>query len=222
VQQLLADIRAGRIDLVVIYKVGRLTRSLADFAKLVEIFDAQGVSFVSITQHFNTTTSIGRLSDLLVCTWVGSTQRRQLSQPSEGQTRRGLTMDTRSTKDNTPTQALYSKWLQTEVLHTLQRPLSDHPGESERGIAGALFLHPLQPRVAGFVSWLALLHRARERHVACNAAYRNAAVPTVWVEWDVTVEQDAADGAVLGPIRTRRSMPCHAMGSRGRNRAAPD
>ena len=62
VQRLLADIRAGRIDLVVIYKVDRLTRSLADFAKLVEIFDAQGVSFVSITQHFNTTTSIGRLT----------------------------------------------------------------------------------------------------------------------------------------------------------------
>ena len=62
VQQLLADIRAGRVDLVVIYKVDRLTRSLADFAKLVEIFDAHGVSFVSITQHFNTTTSIGRLT----------------------------------------------------------------------------------------------------------------------------------------------------------------
>jgi Resolvase, N terminal domain len=53
---------ARRIDLVVIYKVDRLTRSLADFAKLVEIFDARGVSFVSITQHFNTTTSIGRLT----------------------------------------------------------------------------------------------------------------------------------------------------------------
>src|SRR5690349_132318 len=62
VQRLLADIRAGRIDLVVIYKVDRLTRSLADFAKLVEIFDAHRVSFVSITQHFNTTTSIGRLT----------------------------------------------------------------------------------------------------------------------------------------------------------------
>jgi site-specific DNA recombinase len=62
VQRLLADIRAGRIDLVVIYKVDRLTRSLADFAKLVEIFDVRGVSFVSITQHFNTTTSIGRLT----------------------------------------------------------------------------------------------------------------------------------------------------------------
>ena len=61
-QRLLADIRTGRIDLVVIYKVDRLTRSLADFAKLVEIFDAQGVSFVSMTQHFNTTTSIGRLT----------------------------------------------------------------------------------------------------------------------------------------------------------------
>jgi site-specific DNA recombinase len=61
-QRLLADIDAGRIDLVVIYKVDRLTRSLADFAKLVEVFDAHGVSFVSITQHFNTTTSIGRLT----------------------------------------------------------------------------------------------------------------------------------------------------------------
>ena len=52
-QRLLADIRAGRIDIVVVYKVDRLTRSLADFARLVEIFDAQGVSFVSVTQQFN-------------------------------------------------------------------------------------------------------------------------------------------------------------------------
>ena len=62
VQRLLADIAADRLDLVVLYKVDRLTRSLADFAKLVEIFDAHRVSFVSITQHFNTTTSIGRLT----------------------------------------------------------------------------------------------------------------------------------------------------------------
>src|SRR5471030_277980 len=61
-QRLMADIQAGRIDLVVIYKVDRLTRSLADFAKLVETFDAHGVSFVSITQQFNTTTSMGRLT----------------------------------------------------------------------------------------------------------------------------------------------------------------
>jgi site-specific DNA recombinase len=61
-QRLLADIQAGRIDRVVIYKVDRLTRSLADFAKLVETFDARSVSFVSITQQFNTTTSMGRLT----------------------------------------------------------------------------------------------------------------------------------------------------------------
>ena len=61
-QRLLAEIGAGRIDIVVVYKVDRLTRSLADFAKLVERFDAHQVSFVSVTQSFNTTTSMGRLT----------------------------------------------------------------------------------------------------------------------------------------------------------------
>ena len=61
-QRLLADIEAGRIDAVVVYKVDRLTRSLVDFAKIVEVFDRQGVSFVSVTQQFNTTTSMGRLT----------------------------------------------------------------------------------------------------------------------------------------------------------------
>ena len=61
-QQLLADLAAGRVQIVVVYKVDRLTRSLADFAKLVELFDAQGVSFVSVTQQFNTTSSMGRLT----------------------------------------------------------------------------------------------------------------------------------------------------------------
>jgi site-specific DNA recombinase len=61
-KRLIADIEAGQIDVVVVYKVDRLTRSLADFAKLVEVFDRRGVSFVSITQQFNTTTSMGRLT----------------------------------------------------------------------------------------------------------------------------------------------------------------
>ena len=61
-QRLLSDIREHLIDVVVVYKVDRLTRSLADFAKMVEIFDAQGVSFVAVTQQFNTTTSMGRLT----------------------------------------------------------------------------------------------------------------------------------------------------------------
>jgi DNA invertase Pin-like site-specific DNA recombinase len=61
-QKLLADVEARRIDVIVVYKVDRLTRSLADFAKLVELFDKHGVSFMSVTQAFNTTTSMGRLT----------------------------------------------------------------------------------------------------------------------------------------------------------------
>jgi DNA invertase Pin-like site-specific DNA recombinase len=61
-QRLLADIRDGKVDLVLVYKVDRLTRSLADFAKIVEVFDAHNASFVSVTQHFNTATSMGRLT----------------------------------------------------------------------------------------------------------------------------------------------------------------
>jgi site-specific DNA recombinase len=61
-QDLIADIRAGRVDIVIVYKVDRLTRSLADFARLVELFDTQAVSFVSVTQQFNTTNSMGRLT----------------------------------------------------------------------------------------------------------------------------------------------------------------
>jgi site-specific DNA recombinase len=61
-QRLLDDVRASKIDIIVVYKVDRLTRSLADFAKLVELFDKHDVSFVSVTQQFNTTTSMGRLT----------------------------------------------------------------------------------------------------------------------------------------------------------------
>jgi site-specific DNA recombinase len=61
-RRLLADVRAGRLDVIVVYKVDRLTRALSDFAKMAEIFDAAGVSFVSVTQAFNTTSSMGRLT----------------------------------------------------------------------------------------------------------------------------------------------------------------
>ena len=61
-QRLLDEVRAGRVDIIVVYKVDRLTRALSDFAKMVELFDAHDVSFVSVTQQFNTTTSMGRLT----------------------------------------------------------------------------------------------------------------------------------------------------------------
>jgi site-specific DNA recombinase len=61
-KRLLADIEAGRVDVVVVYKVDRLTRALSDFARIVDVFDQRGASFVSVTQAFNTTTSMGRLT----------------------------------------------------------------------------------------------------------------------------------------------------------------
>ena len=61
-QRLSIDVRDGKVDCVVVYKVDRLTRSVADFTKIVEILDASSVSFVSVTQQFNTTSSMGRLT----------------------------------------------------------------------------------------------------------------------------------------------------------------
>ena len=61
-KRLLSDVEDGRIDVVVVYKIDRLSRSLGDFAKIVDLFDAHGVTFVSVTQQFNTTTSMGRLT----------------------------------------------------------------------------------------------------------------------------------------------------------------
>ena len=67
-RQLLADIEEGLVDVIVVYKIDRLTRSLMDFSKLVEVFDRAGVTFVSVTQSFNTTTSMGRLTlNILLC-----------------------------------------------------------------------------------------------------------------------------------------------------------
>jgi DNA invertase Pin-like site-specific DNA recombinase len=61
-QRLLSDVNTGKVQIIVVYKVDRLTRSLADFAKIVDVLDAHGASFVSVTQQFNTTTSMGRLT----------------------------------------------------------------------------------------------------------------------------------------------------------------
>ncbi len=71
-QNLLDEIEAGKVDLVVVYKVDRLTRSLADFAKLVDRFDTTGASFVSVTQQFNTATSMGRLTLNLLLSFAQS------------------------------------------------------------------------------------------------------------------------------------------------------
>jgi len=78
-QALLGAIRRGEIDIVVVYKVDRLTRSLADFARMVELFDQHQVSFVSVTQAFNTTTSMGRLTLNVLLSFASSSARSPAS-----------------------------------------------------------------------------------------------------------------------------------------------
>ena len=78
-QRLLADVSAGKVDVVVVYKVDRLTRSLSDFAKIVEVFDKNGVSFVSVTQQFNTTSSMGRLTLNILLSFASSSVRSPAS-----------------------------------------------------------------------------------------------------------------------------------------------
>ena len=74
-QRLLQDIRDRKVDVVVVYKIDRLTRSLMDFSKIVEVFDANDVSFVSVTQQFNTTASMGRLTLNVLCPSHNSSAR---------------------------------------------------------------------------------------------------------------------------------------------------
>jgi site-specific DNA recombinase len=99
-QRLLLDVTAGKIDVVVVYKVDRLTRSLSDFAKIVETFDQRKASFVSVTQQFNTTSSMGRLTLNILLSFAqfereviaervrdkirASCQRRRKTQPRGG------------------------------------------------------------------------------------------------------------------------------------------
>ena len=101
--RLLADISQGLVDVVVVYKVDRLTRSLADFAKMVEVFDARGVSFVAVTQQFNTTTSMGRLTLNVLLSFA--------------QFEREVTGERRCCRESAPVDLLYSSSLdETPVI----------------------------------------------------------------------------------------------------------
>ena len=83
-RQLLAEVEAGNVDCVVVYKVDRLSRSLLDFSRLIELFDRHRVSFVSVTQEFNTTTSLGRLTLNILLSFAHNVEHAIMrSHPSE-------------------------------------------------------------------------------------------------------------------------------------------
>jgi DNA invertase Pin-like site-specific DNA recombinase len=98
-KKLLADIETGKIDVVVVYKIDRLTRSLADFAKLVEAFDARLISFVAVTQQFNTTTSMGRLTLNLLLSFAQFERELSSERVRERQMVRGRASSHRRSRD---------------------------------------------------------------------------------------------------------------------------
>ena len=85
-QRLLTDIRAGRIDIVVVYKVDRLSRSLLDFARIMGLFEKYGVSFVSVTQQFNTRTPVGRLTHHILFSFAHYVERAIMQSDTTGMT----------------------------------------------------------------------------------------------------------------------------------------
>jgi DNA invertase Pin-like site-specific DNA recombinase len=156
-QRLLEDVDAGRIDIVVVYKIDRLTRSLADFARIVERFDAYGVSFVSVTQSFNTTSSMGRLTlnvllsfaqferevtgerirDKIAASkakgmWMGGTLPLGYDLPAPG------TRVLRVHEDEAKVvRHIFSRYLELGSVHTLQRELASQGVLSKKRIAAS-------------------------------------------------------------------------------------
>lgn len=156
-QRLLADIDAGLVDVVVVYKIDRLTRSLADFARIVERFDAREVSFVSVTQAFNTTTSMGRLMlnvllsfaqferevtgerirDKIAASkargmWMGGTLPLGYDLPAAG-TR---TLQVNHAEAET-VRHIFARYLELGSVHGLQRELADQGILSKRRVTAA-------------------------------------------------------------------------------------
>ncbi|RZI98567.1 MAG: recombinase family protein [Brevundimonas sp.] len=150
-KQLLADIAARRIDVVVVYKVDRLTRSLWDFAKIVEVFDKHGVSFVSVTQSFNTTSSMGRLTLNMLLSFaqfereVTSERIRDKISASKkkgmwmgGQTPLGYDAEGRTLKINEAeadsVRHIYRRYLELKSVHRLVEALKAEGVRSKRSV----------------------------------------------------------------------------------------
>ena len=156
-KRLLCDIEAGKVDVIVVYKIDRLTRSLADFARMIEIFDRRRVSFVSVTQAFNTTTSMGRLTlnvllsfaqferevtgerirDKIAASkakgmWMGGTVPLGYDPPGDGT--RALAVNQ---KEAEIVRTIFRAYIDLGSVHTLQRRLEDRGIRSKRRVTRA-------------------------------------------------------------------------------------
>jgi DNA invertase Pin-like site-specific DNA recombinase len=229
-QRLIADIGAGRIDVVVVYKVDRLTRALSDFAKMVEIFDGAGVSFVSVTQAFNTTTSMGRLTLNVLLSFAQFEREvtaERIRDKVAASKRKGMWMggavpmgydanDKALVVNETEAEAvrtIYREYLALGSVPVLRKRLTtlgvvskrrtDRHGRVSGGGAfstGALYHLLRNPVYAGKVKHKGVLHDG------LHAAFID---PAVWQQ-----AQDRLDGNGGGPIAGRRASAARWLDGR--------
>jgi len=170
-KQLIADIHAGKVSIVVVYKVDRLTRSLSDFAKIVEQFDESHVSFVSVTQQFNTTTSMGRLTLNVLLSFAqferevtGERIRDKIAASKRkgmwmgGTVPLGYTAQDRKLVVNEPEAAtvrtIFNQFLRLRSVHRLQQWLRENNIKSRSGnhfFRGALYIILRNPHCLGLI-----------------------------------------------------------------------
>ena len=188
-RQVLADIEAGKIDVVVVYKIDRLTRSLSDFSRIVEIFDKAGTSFVSVTQSFNTTDSMGRLMlnvllsfaqferevtgerirDKIAASkakgmWMGGVLPLGYDLPATGTRKLQINPSEAET-----VRGIFVRYIELGSVHALQRELADRGVISKRRTAGKGTLRGGQPFSRG-----ALFHLLRNRLYLGQIVHRDA------------------------------------------------
>ncbi len=214
-KQLMCDIEAGLIDVVVVYKIDRLTRSLADFARIVERFDAKGVSFVSVTQAFNTTSSMGRLTlnvllsfaqferevtgerirDKIAASkakgmWMGGMPPLGYDKPASG----SRTLDVNE-EEAQLVRHIYTRYLQLDSVRALEQELIRDQVVSKRWTTAS-------GRVLGGVHYSrgALLHLLRNRIYRGEIVHKKAVHQGLH---QAIVERDLFD-AVAAKLETRR------------------
>lgn len=219
---LLEDIDRGRIDIVVVYKVDRLTRSLADFARIVERFEGHGASFVSVTQAFNTTTSMGRLTLNVLLSFAqferevtGERIRDKIAaskakgmwmggNPLLGYDPVGRTLEVNPDEAET-VRLIFRRYLELGSVHELSKDLAD------RGVRAKAWITRKDTRAGGGVfARGALYHLLRNRHYLGEIVHKGVAHPG---QHDAIVDAELFDavqarlGANINARRTRVIRP---------------
>jgi DNA invertase Pin-like site-specific DNA recombinase len=224
-RELLADIDRGRIDIVVVYKVDRLTRSLADFARIVERFEAKGASFVSVTQAFNTTTSMGRLTLNVLLSFAqferevtGERIRDKIAaskakglwmggNPMLGYNPKGRTLEVDPDEAKT-VRYIFERYLELGSVHQLRADLA------ARGLRAKTWITNKGTTVGGgILARGALYHLLRNRHYLGEIVHKSVShqgLHTAIIEADLfAAVQSKLDQAA----QTKRDQPIRAGGS---------